>query len=150
MWIFLQTDEFVGDITTYDGEFARSILVKKSRVLERFRHAVASKMENKADHDVGCYRRAEAGTMAVVPNLVKRDAKYYLNVIVDGTERSIFLNELNKLGPCKIYATLQCKGVVSNKNAGGQARHTIKLSIASIRVLSLPAALVCITLPSLL
>lgn len=135
--IFLQTDEFVGDITTYEGEFARSILVKKSRVLEQFRQAVASKMEKKAD--VGYYSRAEAETMAVFPSPVKRDGKYCINVIVDGTERNIFLNELSKLGPCKMDAMLQCKGVVSNKNASGQTRHTIKLGIASMRVQSLPS-----------
>ena len=34
---------------------------------------------------------------------------------------------------------LQCEGIVSSKNASGQATHTIKVGIVSTRVQSLPA-----------
>ena len=77
--------------------------------------------------------------MAVFPSHVKWDGKYYLYVIVDCTERSVFLNELSKLGPCEMDVMLQCKGIISSKNASGQATHTIKVGIVSTRVQSLPA-----------
>ena len=34
---YLQTAELIGNITMYEGEIARSILIKKSRVLEQLR-----------------------------------------------------------------------------------------------------------------
>ena len=39
---YLQTAELIGNITMYEGEIVRSILIKKSRILEQFRQAVAS------------------------------------------------------------------------------------------------------------
>ena len=41
--IFLQTDKFTGDITTQEGEFALSNLMKDSRVLLQFQQAVSTK-----------------------------------------------------------------------------------------------------------
>ena len=76
----------------YEGEIARSILISKSRVLEQFRQAVASILKK----------------LVVFHSQVKRDGKYYLYVIVDDTERCVFLNELNKLGPCEMDVMLQC------------------------------------------
>lgn len=133
--IFMQTDGFSGDITTFDGEFTRSILIKKSKTLERFRQAVASKLGRKAD--VSYYSRNESETMAVFPSPVKEDGKFCINVVVDGKERNVPLNDLKSLGPCKMDALVQCKGVVVGK--GGANKYTIKLNIASMRVQSLPA-----------
>ena len=72
--IFMQTDGFSGDITTIDGEFTRSILIKKSKTLEGFRQAVASKLGKKAD--VSYYSRNKSETMAVFSSPVKEDAKF--------------------------------------------------------------------------
>ena len=57
--------------------------------------------------------------MAVFQSQVKRGGKYYHYAIVGGTERTVFLNELSKLGPCEMDVMLQCKGIISSKNASG-------------------------------
>ena len=77
--------------------------------------------------------------MAVFPSQKKRDGKYYLYAIVGSTKRTVFLNDLSILGPCEMDVMLQCEGIVSSKNASGQATHTIKVGIVSTRVQSLPA-----------
>ena len=101
--------------------------------LEGFRQAVASKLGKKAD--VSYYSRNESKTMAVFPPLKKTMGIFFISVIVDKKEQNVPLNDLKSLGPSKMDALVQWKGVVVGK--GGANKYTIKLNIASMRVQSL-------------
>lgn len=126
--IIMQSAKFVGDIQTYEGKFSRSILIRKSDVMNTLKEAVQRQLGKKAV--VSFYGNPNSDCFSVFAKTVKKDGQNAIPVVNRGEEQVIPLTDLETLSPVTMDGLLLSQHLVKEKNH----QYLWKLNLISLRV----------------